>query len=215
MNNEIELDEGKKLSKKTKSERARIRLFNKEFQKLKRNIAQRMMDFLESLEKHELDKLQKTTHHILTAKQEQIEEGREKFMEQEFYRKQEELKEYAERDSWRLRLQPAMIPEKPRSAQPEQFFDFPRDDDDERDFLSFLRGRSRPGKKGVKTHRLILIMKVDLGDGREDTIRVHEDDSFELLARVFQRKHKLSPQIVQPLAEQIRAQVEATIDNYL
>lgn len=52
-------------------------------------------------------------------------------------------------------------------------------------------------------------MTVDIGDGRVDTIKVHEDDDFEELARAFQQKHDLSPTIIAPVTEHIRITVEA------
>lgn len=50
-------------------------------------------------------------------------------------------------------------------------------------------------------------MTVDIGDGRSDTIIVHADDEFEDLASQFQKKHDLSVDVLAPLAEYIRSNV--------
>ena len=52
-------------------------------------------------------------------------------------------------------------------------------------------------------------MTVEIGDGRVDTIRVHEDDDLEDLARQFVRKHDLDVNIIDPLKEHISANVWA------
>ena len=55
-----------------------------------------------------------------------------------------------------------------------------------------------------------LLMTVDIGDGRIDTIKIYENDNnFEQLARNFQRKHRLGEQVIVPLTEHIRSNVEA------
>jgi hypothetical protein len=53
----------------------------------------------------------------------------------------------------------------------------------------------------------ILIMSVDLGDGRTGQITVHENDDPEHLAREFCVKFRLSEELVQPLTEQIEENV--------
>jgi hypothetical protein len=51
-------------------------------------------------------------------------------------------------------------------------------------------------------------MTVDIGDGRVDTIIVHEDDTCEDLAKEFQLKHNLIPEVIGPLTEHIRINLE-------
>lgn len=59
------------------------------------------------------------------------------------------------------------------------------------------------GSKGAE----ILIMSVDLGDGRTGQITVHENDDPEYLAREFCVKFRLSEELVRPLTEQIEENV--------
>lgn len=61
--------------------------------------------------------------------------------------------------------------------------------------------------------RQILIMNVDIGDGRADEIVVHEVDEPEELARAFCLKYKLSPQIQQALSYQIESNIEQLVDE--
>ena len=53
----------------------------------------------------------------------------------------------------------------------------------------------------------ILIMSVDLGDGRTGQITVHENDDPESLAREFCVEFRLSEDLVRPLTEQIEENV--------
>ena len=49
----------------------------------------------------------------------------------------------------------------------------------------------------------ILIMNVDISEGKKDKIIVHEFDSPELLAKEFVARYKLNPKIVEPLTREI------------
>ena len=49
----------------------------------------------------------------------------------------------------------------------------------------------------------ILIMNVEIAEGRKDKIIVHEFDSPELLARDFILKYKLNPNLIDPLSKEI------------
>ena len=51
-------------------------------------------------------------------------------------------------------------------------------------------------------------MTVDSGDGRVDTIIVHDDDTCLDLAKQFQKKHNLIPEVIGPLSEYIRTNLE-------
>ncbi|KAL9654288.1 hypothetical protein ABK040_010319 [Willaertia magna] len=62
-----------------------------------------------------------------------------------------------------------------------------------------------------KLKQIILVMTVDIGDGRVDTITVREDDSYLELTKQFQEKHNLISGIVEPLAEQIKLNVEKVL----
>uniref|UniRef100_A0A7S1KTY5 EF-hand domain-containing protein n=1 Tax=Percolomonas cosmopolitus TaxID=63605 RepID=A0A7S1KTY5_9EUKA len=55
-----------------------------------------------------------------------------------------------------------------------------------------------------------LLMTVDIGDGRIDTIKIHANDTnYEKLARNFQQKHRLGEQVIVPLMEHIKLNVDA------
>eukprot|EP00762_Andalucia_godoyi_P006861 ANDGO_00887.mRNA.1 hypothetical protein NAEGRDRAFT_79231 len=55
--------------------------------------------------------------------------------------------------------------------------------------------------------RVILIMTVEIGDGRSDQIRIHEDDDPRMLAVQFVQKHGLGEHVVDPLSDHIRANI--------
>jgi hypothetical protein len=57
--------------------------------------------------------------------------------------------------------------------------------------------------------KLILIMTVEIGDGRADNIRVHEHSDPAQLAAAFVRQHGLAETVVAPLTEHIRANIAA------
>ena len=54
-------------------------------------------------------------------------------------------------------------------------------------------------------------MTVDIGDGRSDTITVREEDSYVDLAKQFQDKHGLIADVIEPLAEHIKFNVEKVL----
>ena len=54
-------------------------------------------------------------------------------------------------------------------------------------------------------------MTVDIGDGRSDTITVREEDSYFDLAKLFQEKHGLIADVIEPLAEHIKFNVEKVL----
>jgi len=60
----------------------------------------------------------------------------------------------------------------------------------------------------------ILIMNVDIGDGRTDEIVVYESDEPEDLAREFCERYELSDQICQALSLQIEANIEQLVDEH-
>ena len=66
----------------------------------------------------------------------------------------------------------------------------------------------------------LLVMTVEIGDGRQDTIRIHENDDPDKLARSFAQKHSLDPSLQSNLAMLIRQNKEmvemrtASPDNF-
>ena len=57
----------------------------------------------------------------------------------------------------------------------------------------------------------LLIMTIEIGQGRKDTIHVFEGDEPQDLARAFCSKHNLSPSIVLPLTQNIIANIEQVL----
>ncbi|KAG9402760.1 hypothetical protein AC1031_007362 [Aphanomyces cochlioides] len=55
---------------------------------------------------------------------------------------------------------------------------------------------------------LVLIMEVVIGDGRTETIHVHEGDSPETLASAFASAHNLEPDVVPTLVQHIHDQIQ-------
>jgi hypothetical protein len=53
--------------------------------------------------------------------------------------------------------------------------------------------------------KVLLIMTIDIGDGRNDLIEVRQNDKPEDLAKAFVKQHGLDPLIISPLAENIQA----------
>jgi hypothetical protein len=70
---------------------------------------------------------------------------------------------------------------------------------------------SEPDERG----RQVLIMNVDIGDGRSDEITVHEYDEPDALAKLFCEKYSLSSQICTALSKQIEANIESILDEQL
>mmetsp|Transcript_11131 Transcript_11131/g.21876 ORF Transcript_11131/g.21876 Transcript_11131/m.21876 type:complete len:584 (+) Transcript_11131:471-2222(+) len=68
---------------------------------------------------------------------------------------------------------------------------------------------AEPDERG----RQILIMNVDIGDGRTDEIVVHECDEPDDLAKAFCSKYDLSPQICQALSLQIESNIEQLVEE--
>lgn len=59
----------------------------------------------------------------------------------------------------------------------------------------------------------ILILSVDIGDGRSDQIQVHENDEPEDLAKVFCKMHGLSSPLWQALSLQIESNIEKLVED--
>jgi len=70
-------------------------------------------------------------------------------------------------------------------------------------------GQSSPDGKNKE----LLIMTIEIGDGNRDTLRVFEDDDPYELARRFCELHQLNPQIVEPLAHNIYANIEKVLEE--
>ena len=66
----------------------------------------------------------------------------------------------------------------------------------------------------------LLVMTVEIGDGRQDMIRIHENDDPDKLARSFAQKHNLEASLQSNLAMLIRQNKEmvemrtASPDNF-
>ena len=54
----------------------------------------------------------------------------------------------------------------------------------------------------------LLVMTVEIGDGRQDTINIHEKDDCGLLARAFAQKHNLDSSLENNLAMLIKQNKE-------
>src|SRR5690242_5883109 len=54
----------------------------------------------------------------------------------------------------------------------------------------------------------ILIMTIDIGDGRNDEITVYENDKPEVLAEQFCSRHNMSYEIREVLAQQIKMNID-------
>jgi len=61
--------------------------------------------------------------------------------------------------------------------------------------------------------REILIITIDIGDGRTEDLRVYEEDEPEDLARAFCDKHKLGPKVFQVIQNQIEFNIEKLIEE--
>lgn len=64
-----------------------------------------------------------------------------------------------------------------------------------------------------KPEKELLIMTIEIGDGNRDTIRVFEDDDPYDLATEFCQTHGLNPQIIEPLAQNIYANIEKVLEE--
>ena len=59
----------------------------------------------------------------------------------------------------------------------------------------------------------VLVLTIDIGDGRKDELSVKEDDDPHLLAENFCKKHKLSIEVKQALIEQIEQNLELHVED--
>lgn len=79
------------------------------------------------------------------------------------------------------------------------------------DLVSFIQ-HSKPAMpespKRSALGKVLLHMTVEIGDGRSDIIRVHEGDDARTLADEFCQHHDLSVNVVRPLADHIKANLE-------
>jgi hypothetical protein len=56
-------------------------------------------------------------------------------------------------------------------------------------------------------------MSVDIGNGEQDTITVHDNDSFLELSTDFVEKHRLPQNVIEPLAKHIRDNAEPVMQE--
>ena len=65
-----------------------------------------------------------------------------------------------------------------------------------------------------KYHRKeLLVMTIEIGNGRQETIHIHEDDDPAELAKEFCILHGLNPSIVVPLAQNIHHNIEQVYND--
>jgi hypothetical protein len=84
---------------------------------------------------------------------------------------------------------------------------------EEEDLVGLMRtpvavDRKSPGGGGGGRGKVILIMTVDIGDGRNGKIQVHENDSAEDLAHAFAEEYGLGENVIPPLTAHIQRNVE-------
>ena len=61
--------------------------------------------------------------------------------------------------------------------------------------------------------RVVLVMTVELGEGRSDTITVHEHDEPTDLAHAFGQRHSLNTRLTQALTKTIEANIEELVSE--
>ena len=61
----------------------------------------------------------------------------------------------------------------------------------------------------------LLIMTIEIGDGKKDTVRVFENDDPNELAKRFCEKHNLNHNIIYPLAQNIYTNMEQVLQERL
>ncbi|KAJ8556866.1 hypothetical protein ON010_g9099 [Phytophthora cinnamomi] len=66
---------------------------------------------------------------------------------------------------------------------------------------------------GSPEGELLLLMEVVIGDGRTETIEIHEGDSPDVLASAFAQKHALQPDAVPKLRGLIQDQLDALVET--
>ena len=65
----------------------------------------------------------------------------------------------------------------------------------------------------AKTQGELLIMTIEIGNGRKDTVHVFEGDQPEDLAALFCQKHNLNSSVIFPLSENIRANMQQVLNE--
>ena len=78
------------------------------------------------------------------------------------------------------------------------------------DLVSFIQHSKIDATKSPLSKaqgKILLHMTVEIGDGRSDTIHVHEGDDPRVLADEFCQTHDLSVNVVEPLADHIKANI--------
>lgn len=83
----------------------------------------------------------------------------------------------------------------------------------DREFAEMSFASSLTEQELVDPGREVLVMNVDLGNGRKDKLVVHEQDNPEELAAEFCRKHGLNERLVRALALNIRGNLDQLADE--
>lgn len=156
----------------------------------------KLEDQLREAEEYEISFLNNTQELIMKAESRRLINRRFQYHQNEKRHEQEMVDKIDERESWRNMLSSDDLLDNERPAEPQQ---------QQQQELPSEQIVDSPKEKP----RVILLMTVDIGDGRVDTIRVREGDDFRELAIEFQNKHGLLAEIVDPLAEHIQVNVES------
>lgn len=169
-------------------------------------------------------KLDNDTEKLIEEKELQLSEYRNQFEENEKIRAQVEREEIKMRKDWKKKVSSSHTDFGPNQYGPQgSVYRSPSQSSSPRTAPSSGR------KKLVKSNSpriqddidgtissprndILLLMTVDIGDGRVDSIKVHHHTvDFEKLAKDFQLKHRLGEQVIKPLTEHIRSNVEALL----
>lgn len=65
----------------------------------------------------------------------------------------------------------------------------------------------------IAVKKVILLLTIDIGNGVTGTIKVHENDDYSKLAKMFQQKHKLPFEIIEPLTNHIQQSVKNLLEK--
>ncbi len=175
-----------------------------QLEKVRQETEAKLTKKLQQVEEHELQQITSTQDQVMKAETAQLLNKRLEFQQQEKQREILEKREVEELEEWKnASVQKAVLSPSQDSHTEQEAINNPNDSD----LLELLKQSSPSNKK----HKVILLMTVDIGDGRLDTIKIHDDDEHESLARTFIQKHQLGPDVLEPLTEHIRQNVEALL----
>ncbi|KAG2386621.1 hypothetical protein C9374_002365 [Naegleria lovaniensis] len=169
---------------------AKMKAYYNKLQQLQIQAEAKLKKQIKDAEEYEIAKLEEDQKRLLESETKKLLEGRQLFQLSEEKQREKEQSEIEKREKW--------------MAKDDVINDVPTSSPKRRDLVSLLQSTA-------SQKRVILLMTVDIGDGRSDTITVKEDDSYLDLAKKFQEKHNLIPAIIEPLAEHIKFNVEKVL----